>query len=76
MKSEYYSVTIDEIINRSKIWTIMKRAGVQTSFVEIQEAIENNERILNDLNRKQNPWIKRENDVLKWLSEKGGLRNE
>lgn len=45
-------------------------------FVEIQEAIENNERILNDLNRKQNPWIKRENDVLKWLSEKGGLRNE
>ena len=41
--------------------------------MEIQEAIENNERILNDLNRKQNPWIKRENDVLKWLSEKGGV---
>ena len=63
MKSEYYSVTIDE-------------QEFRPVFVEIQEAIENNERILNDLNRKQNPWIKRENDVLKWLSEKGGLRNE
>ena len=73
MKSEYYSVTIDEN-NKQKqnLDDYEKEQEFRPVFVEIQEAIENNERILNDLNRKQNPWIKRENDVLKWLSEKGG----
>ena len=77
MKSEYYSVTIDEN-NKQKqnLDDYEKEQEFRPVFVEIQEAIENNERILNDLNRKQNPWIKRENDVLKCLSEKGGLRNE
>ena len=77
MKSEYYSVTIDEN-NKQKqnLDDYEKEQEFRPVFVEIQEAIENIERILNDLNRKQNPWIKRENDVLKWLSEKGGLRNE
>ena len=74
MKSEYYSVTIDEN-NKQKqnLDDYEKEQEFRPVFVEIQEAIENNERILNDLNRKQNPWIKRENDVLKWLLEKRGL---
>ncbi len=40
--------------------------------MEIQEAIENNERILNDLNRKQNPWIKKRKRCFEMVIRKKG----
>ncbi len=70
MKSEYYNVEINESIQKKQnLDQYEKEQNFIPVFVEIEEAIQNNQNILKDTDREQNPWVKRETDVLNYLEQ-------
>lgn len=65
MESEYYSVEIDD--SRQDLQNLddyEKDLNFKPVFIDINKAIQNNQNILKDNNKDQNPWVKRETEVL------------
>lgn len=70
MKSEYYSVEIDEFNQENqKLDEYEKEQKFKPVFENIDEAIRNNQEVLRSIGREQNPWVRRETEVLSYLAK-------
>ena len=68
MESEYYLCTIDESMQHDQMLDDYEREqSFKPIFVDIQEAVDNNEGVILDNDGDINAWVQRETDVLKHL---------
>lgn len=68
MQSEYYWCTIDDIHQQKQMLDdYEKEQDFTPVFVDVQEAADNNKRILSDNSKEINTWVRRETDVLIYL---------
>ena len=76
MYSNYYLCSLSEEKGVQHLEEYEKRLGYKPYWIEINKALETNERLLAEGNKENNPWVERETRVLRFLSRNLKLKEE
>lgn len=68
MSSAYYTCSVSGISVQQELDDYEKELGFEPIWIDIIDAISQNENILTTGSREINPWVKRETDVLKLIA--------
>jgi len=70
MNSYYYICSVSGSLDKTDLDEYEKKLGFTPVWVELEEALDTNRKILNSKPASPNSWVERETKVLEWLKEK------
>ena len=70
MNSFYFICSVSDDLEQMQLDEYEKKLGFTPVWVELEEALDTNRKILNSESGDPNSWVERETKVLEWLKEK------